>query len=167
MSDVKCFIENRTQNASTRNGAQVSSSMMPGLTGQTEKASQARPASSIIYREARMDFYQASPPENSEKFVFGCTASLRIGNKMRPHKMRLKYHHQWCQDWLARQRRPARPGKPVALYTGTSEWFFIRSASQNLLNWVEMLHWESDTKCIHMKWGSNIIINDARDDLPE
>ena len=29
MSDVKCFIENRTQNASTRNGAQVSSSMMP------------------------------------------------------------------------------------------------------------------------------------------
>ena len=34
MSDVKCFIENRTQNASTRNGAQVSSSMMPGMTGQ-------------------------------------------------------------------------------------------------------------------------------------
>ena len=33
---VKCFFENWKQNASAQNGAQVSSSMMPGMTGQTE-----------------------------------------------------------------------------------------------------------------------------------
>ena len=104
---------------------------------------QARPASSIIYREARMDFYQASPPENSEKFVFGCTASLRIGNKMRPHKMRLKYHHQWCQDWLARQRRPARP----------------RQASSIIYRDVRMIFYQiSLTEFIKLGWNASLRI---------
>ena len=29
-----------------------------------------------------------------------------------------------------------------------------------------MLHWKLETKCVHTKWGSSIIINDVRDDWP-